>query len=209
MSRALIIVDIQNDFLPGGSLEVGDGDSIIDYVVSLMKESDRYELVVATQDWHPADHGSFASSHPGARPFEMGRLGGLEQVLWPDHCVQGASGARLHQTIRKTLISITENGQRSLIIQKGQYVDVDSYSAFFDNARAHDTGLHRALQSYDISEVEIVGLAFDFCVKFTALDAASLGYQTSVLLEGTRPVDPAAFETTRAELEAAGIVCKG
>lgn len=208
MSRALIIVDIQNDFLPGGSLEVGDGDSIIDYVVSRMKEGDRYELVVATQDWHPPGHGSFASAHAGAKPFDVGELGGLEQVLWPDHCVQGSSGARLHHEIRETLITITGNGQRSLIIQKGLHTDVDSYSAFFDNARVHDTGLHKALQSYAVKEVEIVGLAFDFCVKFTALDAASLGYQTAVLLEGTRPVDPAAAETIRAELEAAGIVCK-
>lgn len=209
MSTALILVDIQNDFLPGGSLAVGDGDAIIDYVVSLMKDSGRYELVVATQDWHPAKHGSFASSHPGARPFEMGELGGREQMLWPDHCVQGQPGARLHPEIRKTLAGITENGQRILLIQKGQHVDVDSYSAFFDNARMHDTGLHRALQSYDITQVEIVGLAFDYCVKFTALDAASLGYHTAVLLQGTRPVDPAAAEAVTAELEAAGVDCRG
>ena len=208
MSRALIMVDIQHDFLPGGSLAVGNGDEIIDYVVSLMKDSGRYELVVATQDWHPAGHGSFASAHPGAHPFDLGELSGVEQVLWPDHCVQGESGARLHATIRKTLIAITENGQRSLIIKKGQHVEVDSYSAFFDNNHAHDTGLHRALQSYDISAVDIVGLAFDFCVKFTALDAASLGYQTSVLLQGTRAVDPAAFAPVKAELEAAGVSCR-
>lgn len=209
MSTALILVDIQNDFLPGGSLAVGDGDAIIDHVVSLLKDRGRYELIVATQDWHPPNHGSFASSHPGAKPFEVGELGGLEQVLWPDHCVQGESGARLHPEIRAALVSVTESGQRSLIIQKGQHIDVDSYSAFYDNARVHDTGLHRALQSYDIKAVEIVGLAFDYCVKFTALDAASLGYRTSVLLQGTRPVDPAAAETVRAELEAAGVDCRG
>ncbi len=207
MGRALIVVDMQNDFLPGGSLAVGDGDVIIDYVVSLMRDTGRYDLVVATQDWHPSNHGSFASSHPGAQPFEVGELGGLEQVLWPDHCVQGESGARLHPEIRETLVTITENGQRSLIIQKGQHVDVDSYSAFFDNARIHDTGLHRALQSYAINAVEIVGLAFDYCVKFTALDAVSMGYGTAVLLQGTRPVDPAAAETIKAELEAAGVDC--
>jgi len=209
MSKALIMVDIQNDFLPGGSLAVGGGDAIIDYVVSLMESTDRYELMVATQDWHPADHGSFASAHPGANPFDLGELSGLEQVLWPDHCVQGASGARLHEVIRTTLIEMTEKGSRSLIIQKGQHVEVDSYSAFFDNGRIHDTGLHKALQSYGITAVEIVGLAFDYCVKFTALDAASLGYQTSVLLQGTRAVDPASFDAIKAELEAAGVVCQG
>ncbi|MEJ2057620.1 MAG: bifunctional nicotinamidase/pyrazinamidase [Desulfofustis sp.] len=209
MSTALILVDIQNDFLPGGSLAVGVGVSFFEYVISLMKDTERYELVVATQDWHPPTHGSFASSHPGAEPFEMGELNGLEQVLWPDHCVQGQAGARLHPDIRETLIGITESGQRSLIIQKGQHVDVDSYSAFFDNARLHDTGLHRALQSYAVNGVEIVGLAFDYCVKFTALDAASLGYNTAVLLQGTRPVDPAAAETVMAELEAAGVECRG
>lgn len=208
MSKALIMVDIQNDFLPGGSLAVGGGDAIIDYVVSLMESTDRYELMVATQDWHPADHGSFASAHPGAKPFDLGELSGLEQVLWPDHCVQGAFGARLHEVIRKTLIEMTEKGSRSLIIQKGQHLEVDSYSAFFDNGRIHDTGLHKALQSYGITAVEIVGLAFDYCVKFTALDAASLGYQTSVLLPGTRPVDPASFDAIKAELEAAGVVCR-
>lgn len=207
MNKALIIVDIQNDFLPGGSLAVGDGDAIIGFVISLINDTAHYELIVATQDWHPPDHGSFASAHPGAQPFELGELGAQEQVLWPEHCVQEEAGARLHPEIREALISITEHGQRTVIIKKGQHVDVDSYSAFFDNARKHDTGLHRALQAYEISEVEIVGLAFDYCVKLTALDAASLGYKTSVLLRGTRSVDPAAVDATRAQLQAAGVAC--
>jgi nicotinamidase/pyrazinamidase len=172
-----------------------------------MTKTDHYQLIVATQDWHPPDHGSFASVHPGAQPFDLGELGGREQVLWPDHCVQGKSGARLQQEIGEELIRITENGQRTLIIKKGQHGEVDSYSAFFDNAREHDTGLHRALQAYDIDTVEIVGLAFDYCVKFTALDAVSLGYETLVLLEGTRSVDPSKAEATRGELEAAGVSC--
>ncbi len=208
MSRALIIVDIQNDFLPGGALAVADGDAILAFVVRLMRKQDRYELVVATQDWHPQDHGSFSSSHPGRQPFEMGELDGLAQMLWPDHCVAGSDGARLAEEIRQTLVDITRQGQRSLIIQKGHDPRVDSYSAFFDNARRHDTGLHRALQTYDITEVEVVGLAFDYCVKFTALDSASLGYQTSVLLEGTRAVDPASVEQVTAELEAAHVACR-
>jgi nicotinamidase/pyrazinamidase len=208
MSRALIIVDVQNDFLPGGALAVADGDAILAFVVRLMREQGRYELIVATQDWHPQGHGSFSSSHPGRQPFELGELDGLAQMLWPDHCIAGSEGARLAEEIRQTLVDITRQGQRSLIIQKGQDPRVDSYSAFFDNARRHDTGLHRALQAYGITEVEVVGLAFDYCVKFTALDSASLGYQTSILLEGTRAVDPASAAQINAELKAAGVVCR-
>ncbi len=208
MSRALIIVDVQNDFLPGGALAVADGDAILAFVLRLMREEGRYELIVATQDWHQQGHGSFSSSHPGRQPFELGELDGLAQMLWPDHCIAGSEGARLAEEIRQTLVDITRQGQRSLIIQKGQDPRVDSYSAFFDNARRHDTGLHRALQAYGITEVEVVGLAFDYCVKFTALDSASLGYQTSILLEGTRAVDPASAAQINAELKAAGVVCR-
>lgn len=204
----MIIVDVQNDFLPGGALAVADGDAILAFVVRLMREQGRYELIVATQDWHPQGHGSFSSSHPGRQPFELGELDGLAQMLWPDHCIAGSEGARLAEEIRQTLVDITRQGQRSLIIQKGQDPRVDSYSAFFDNARRHDTGLHRALQAYGITEVEVVGLAFDYCVKFTALDSASLGYQTSILLEGTRAVDPASAAQINAELKAAGVVCR-
>ena len=189
-------------------MAVAGGDAVIPFVSDLMNKKGRYELIVATQDWHPPGHGSFASAHQGARPFGLGELNGLEQVLWPDHCVQGQDGARIHPDIMQPLISITETGQRTLIIKKGQHLEVDSYSAFFDNARRHDTGLHRALQSYEISAVDVVGLAFDYCVKFTALDAASLGYATTVLLQGTRSVDPTTVETTTAELEAAGVCCR-
>ncbi|MGI9536480.1 MAG: bifunctional nicotinamidase/pyrazinamidase [Desulfocapsaceae bacterium] len=208
MKKALIIVDVQNDFLPNGNLAVGEGDQIIPFVTDLMTRTAHYELIVATQDWHPTDHGSFASTHPGAKSFDVGELGGLEQVFWPDHCVQGEEGARIHRDILHQLIKITETGQRTLIIKKGQHVEVDSYSAFFDNARRHDTGLQRALQSYEIEEIDVVGLAFDYCVKFTALDAASLGYETRVLLQGTRPVNPAAAEATISELETAGVRCQ-
>ena len=207
MKKALIIVDMQADFLPGGSLAVAEGDQVIPYIVKLIDGTESYELIVATQDWHPPDHGSFASAHPGVKPFELGELNGLEQVFWPDHCVQGEDGARIDPDIMQPLVSKTEAGQRSLIIKKGQHVEVDSYSAFFDNARRNDTGLHRALQSYEIDAVDIVGLAFDYCVKFTALDAASLGYSTAVLLQGTRSVDPTTAETTQNELEAAGVNC--
>jgi len=207
MARALIIVDVQYDFLPGGNLAVAEGEAIIPVVIDLIDSGDKYGLIVATQDWHPADHGSFASAHEGAQPFDLGELNGLEQVFWPDHCVQGEDGARLQETVLEKLVAVTENGVRTLIIKKGQHRDVDSYSAFFDNARKHDTGLHRALQSYEIDEVDIVGLAFDYCVKFTALDAVSLGYKTNVLLNGTRSVDATTADAVSAELEAAGVNC--
>ncbi len=207
MSRALIVVDVQYDFLPGGSLAVADGEAVIPVVIDLINGGGRYELVVATQDWHPPDHGSFASVHEGVKPFDVGDLNGMEQVFWPDHCVQGEHGARLHETLLETLVSITERGSRTLIIKKGRHQSVDSYSAFFDNAREHDTGLHKALQSYGIDAVDVVGLALDYCVKFTALDAASLGYRTRVLLSGTRAVDPAAADAIVDELEAAGVIC--
>lgn len=208
MKKALLAVDIQYDFLPGGSLAVENGDAIIPFVVDLLQQKGSYELIVATQDWHPPGHGSFASAHPGAKPFDIGELSGIEQVFWPDHCVQGEQGARVETEVRKLLIAVTERGQRTLIIKKGQHVEVDSYSAFFDNARRHDTGLHKALQSYEIEKVEIVGLAFDYCVKFTALDAVSLGYETTVLLEGTRSVDPTTVEATINELTTAGVSCR-
>lgn len=207
MKRALLVTDIQNDFLPGGALAVPQGDAIIPCVTELMQRTDRYELIVAVQDWHPPDHGSFASSHPGAAPFQMGELAGLPQMLWPDHCVQGSPGARLHEQIRETLTEITRGGAFSIIIQKGQDRRVDSYSAFFDNARRHDTGLDRALKSYGITDVDIVGLAFDYCVRSTALDAASLGYRTRVMMNGTRAIDAAGIDQVVNELEAAGIAC--
>lgn len=208
MNRALIIVDVQNDFLPGGSLAVPDGDAIISFVAELMQADQGYELIVATQDWHPDKHGSFASTHSGSQPFQLGELNGLEQVFWPDHCVQGSDGARLQEHIRKSLIEITKKGQQTLIIKKGQNVRVDSYSAFYDNAQKHDTGLHRALESYTIGQVDVVGLAFDYCVKFTALDAVSLGYKTRILMAGTRAVDPSSVPEITSELETAGVECR-
>jgi nicotinamidase/pyrazinamidase len=207
MKRALLVTDIQNDFLPGGALAVEQGDEIIPFVRNVMQRTGDYQLIVAVQDWHPPDHGSFASNHPGAAPFQMGELDGLPQVLWPDHCVQGSPGARLQEQIRETLADITRAGAFSLIIQKGQDPQVDSYSAFFDNARRHDTGLDRALKSYGITDVDIVGLAFDYCVRCTALDAASLGYRTRVLMNGTRAIDAASCDQVVGELEAAGVRC--
>ena len=207
MKRAVLVTDIQNDFLPGGALAVPQGDAIIPFVRKVMQRTEDYELIVAVQDWHPPDHGSFASQHPGAEPFQMGELAGLPQMLWPDHCVQGTPGVRLEEQIRETLADITRAGAYTMIIQKGQDPRVDSYSAFFDNARRHDTGLDRALKSYGITDVDIVGLAFDYCVRFTALDAASLGYRTRVLMNGTRAIDTEAYDQVVGELEVAGVRC--
>jgi len=157
--RALILVDIQNDFLPGGSLAVPDGDAVVP-VANAVKG--RFDLVVATQDWHPAEHGSFASSHPGTKPGETGELVGLPQVFWPDHCVQGSDGARLHRDL--DLHAVT-------IFRKGTDPEIDSYSAFFDNAHRKATGLGDYLNSQGVTDVFILGLATDYCVKFTALDS--------------------------------------
>ncbi len=184
-----------------------EGDSVLPFVKDLMCTSGHYDLIVVTQDWHPSGHGSFSSSHPGSDPFQLGELSGLPQVLWPDHCVESTDGALLHFEIKETLERIKAAGRQVIAIKKGQDRDVDSYSAFFDNARRRDTGLHGALKEYGIHDVDIVGLAFDYCVKATALDAVSLGYQTRVLLQGTRSVVPDSEALVVSELSASGVVC--
>ncbi len=208
MKRALLVTDIQNDFLPGGALAVPDGDAIIPYVTRLMRHHERYELVVVIQDWHPPEHGSFAANHPGAQPFEMGELGGLPQVLWPNHCVQGSHGAQLHSNISSCFAEIARAGMPTLVIQKGQDPAIDSYSAFFDNARRRDTGLDKALKSYGVEAIDIVGLAFDYCVRATALDARTLGYDTRVMMSGTRAIDEPTVAAIIDELERAGVACE-
>jgi nicotinamidase/pyrazinamidase len=209
MKRALIVVDIQNDFLPGGALAVPEGDTILPFVVDLMRNGTQYDLLVVTQDWHPKDHGSFASTHNGGIPFQTGELSGLPQMLWPDHCVEGTSGANLAGDIEEVLSEITSSDRQVKVrkIKKGQDRNVDSYSAFFDNARRHDTGLRTILDEHGIIEVDVVGLALDYCVKYTALDAASLGFRTRVLLLGSRAVDPASLPEVCDELSNAGVIC--
>lgn len=206
MKRALLVVDIQYDFLPGGPLAVNEGDAIIPFALERMRETASYDLVVASQDWHPSNHGSFASVQ-GTDPFEVGELAGLSQVFWPDHCVQRSDGARIEKHIREELAKIGAVGRHTLIIKKGQDPGVDSYSVFFDNAKRVDTGLDRALKSYDIEAIDIVGLAFDYCVKYSALDGVSLGYRTRVLMAGTRAIDPAQNVQNIKELQAAGVEC--
>ncbi len=207
MKRVLIVTDIQNDFLPGGALAVPEGDAILPFVTNLMRTGQHYDLIVVTQDWHPKGHGSFASSHPGAQPFQLGELSGLPQMLWPDHCVEETSGARLAAEIEEVLAEIEVNGSHLLFVKKGRDPEVDSYSAFFDNARRQDTGLESSLREHGIKEVDVVGLTLDYCVKATALDAASLGFKTRVLLQGTRTVDPSSEVQVLAELSAAGVSC--
>lgn len=192
---ALVLVDIQNDFMPFGSLPVPDGDAVVAVANALVT---RFGLVIATQDWHPPDHGSFASSHPGHRVGDVVTLGGVSQVLWPDHCVQNRPGASFHS-------GLDIAGVHS-VVRKGADRLIDSYSGFFDNGHGRDTGLAAMLRSQGVDAVTLVGLATDYCVKYTALDAVALGFGVSVVEEGVRAVDltPGDGEAALAEMRAAG-----
>ncbi|MCK5206625.1 MAG: bifunctional nicotinamidase/pyrazinamidase [Cyclobacteriaceae bacterium] len=194
--KALIVVDIQNDFLPGGALAVDKGDEIIPIVNKLMH---KFDLVVATQDWHPADHGSFASNHKGKIPGSQILLFGLNQILWPDHCIQNSSGAKFSKELKVSHID--------RVFQKGTDILIDSYSGFFDNGKKKDTGLNEYLKTNNVEVVFVVGLATDYCVKFTALDSAQLGYRTYVIQDATRSVNlqEGDFEKSLQEMESKGI----
>ena len=198
--EALLLVDIQNDFLPGGALAVTGGDEIVPVANRLMP---RYDLVIATQDWHPADHQSFASQHPGKRIGDVTDLDGLDQILWPDHCVQGTLGAEL-------VTGLNIDGIHQ-IARKGTGRNIDSYSGFFDNARRKATGLEYYLHSKGVHEVHVMGLATDYCVKFTALDAVDLGFGTVLLTDGIRGVELNEGDCARAvqEMKANGAVIDG
>lgn len=178
--KALIIVDIQNDFLPGGELSVEKGDEII-HVVNRLQDSSYFNLIIATQDWHPIDHGSFASSHPGKNPFEKTTLSGLEQILWPDHCVQGTEGAEFSKLLDVKNIEA--------IFRKGMDKNIDSYSGFFDNGKLKDTGLAAYLKGRNVNEVFVAGLAGDFCVFFTSMDAIDTGFKTTLIEDATRSIN--------------------
>ena len=180
--KALIIVDVQNDFLPGGALEVTAGDEIISVINRIQS---KYELVVATQDWHPADHKSFAAMHVSYNVFDVIELNGQLQTLWPNHCVQATVGAELSTELNTNAIEA--------IFRKGLDRNVDSYSGFFDNNKSHNTGLHGYLQDKQVEEVHICGLAADFCVYFTAMDALALGYKTAIISKGTKAIDKDAY----------------
>jgi len=176
--KALLIIDVQNDFLPGGSLAVPEGDAVIPVINSLQ---DNFDLVVATQDWHPADHGSFASSHQGCKVYEVAELNGLEQTLWPDHCVQATSGAAFAAALRQERIEA--------IFRKGMDSDIDSYSGFFDNAHRKSTGLAEYLRGKSVGEVYVTGLAGDVCVYYTVLDALGEGFATYLVADATKAVN--------------------
>lgn len=181
--KALLIIDIQNDFLPGGSLAVKDGDLIIPIVNELQSQ---YELVVATQDWHPANHQSFAVQHPGKKAFDTIELNGLPQTLWPEHCVQESWGAQFATNL--------DLHKTAAIFRKGMSPAIDSYSGFFDNAKLANTGLDGYLKAKGVTEVDICGLAADYCVYYTAMDALELGFKTTILSHATKAIDDKGFE---------------
>jgi len=178
MKRALLVIDVQNDFCPGGSLAVEHGDEVVAVINAL---TPRFEVVVATQDWHPPGHVSFASSHAGHKALEVVRAGGIDQVLWPDHCVQGTRGAELHPRLDATRIG--------LLLRKGMRSGLDSYSAFFENDHVTDTGLQHYLKGLGVAEVVICGLATDYCVQFSAMDARRVGFEVTVVSDACRGVD--------------------
>ncbi len=198
--RALIVVDVQPDFLPGGSLAVGGGDAIIPGVWELM-ESGAFPVKVATQDWHPPDHASFASNHDDAEPLETTQLHGHDQILWPDHCVQGTPGAELYPQLPWKRVDA--------VIRKGTDSRVDSYSGFRNNwgpgGDRPPTGLAGYLRERDVEEVVICGLARDFCVQWTAEDAVEAGFRTTLVWDLTRSVDPSGDDELRAGLEEQGV----
>ena len=178
MSEALLVIDVQNDFCPNGALAVVGGDTIVQPINA---EMDKFNTVVLTQDWHPTDHKSFASSHENKSPFDVVEMFYGEQVLWPNHCIQGSMGARFHRDLNHT--------RADVIIRKGSNPEVDSYSAFYENDKVTPTGLHGYLKNRDVTKLTLVGLATDYCVAFSALDAAKLGYAVTVRLDMARGID--------------------
>lgn len=181
--KALIIVDVQNDFLKDGALEVPEGDKVVPLINQLQE---KFPLVVATQDWHPPGHESFASMHTGKEPFEQISLHGLSQVLWPDHCVQGTRGAELAAQLNTNRVEA--------IFRKGMEKEIDSYSGFFDNGGRKSTGLTDYLKGRNVQEVYVAGLAGDYCVNYTANDALKLGFEPTVIADATRSIDSNGFE---------------
>lgn len=195
-TEALIVIDVQNDFCPGGALAVGGGDEILPRINALM---DEFAVIVLTQDWHPADHASFAANHPGAAPFSLTEMPYGPQVLWPVHCVQGTPGAAFHAGLR------TDPAQ--LVIRKGFRPQIDSYSAFFENDRSTATGLEGYLRTRGVTAVTLVGLATDYCVAYSALDAARLGFPATVIEGACRAIDlNGSLAAAREAARAAGVI---
>jgi nicotinamidase/pyrazinamidase len=192
---ALIVIDVQTDFCPDGALAVAGGDQIVPGINALM---DSFSAVILTQDWHPAGHSSFTSSHPGAEPFSLTQMPYGPQVLWPDHCVQGSQGAAFHPDLRLD--------PADLILRKGYRPSIDSYSAFFENDRKTATGLHGYLQDRGCQALVLAGLATDYCVAYSALDAAALGYAVTVRTDLCRAIDmDGSLAAMTAQMTAKGI----
>ncbi|MGA2380245.1 MAG: bifunctional nicotinamidase/pyrazinamidase [Spirochaetia bacterium] len=192
----LLLIDVQNDFCPGGNLAVESGDEVVPVINRIMPSFSR---VIATQDWHPPDHVSFASSHPGRRPLDVVEADGIEQVLWPDHCVQGTRGAELHPRLNP--------GRIGLLLRKGMRRGLDSYSAFFENDHRTDTSLRHFLKGMKLRELFICGLATDYCVLASALDARRLGFRVTLVRDACRGVDfpKGGIEKAIAAMQKAGV----
>ncbi len=196
---ALLVIDVQNDFCPGGALAVADGDAVVPVINGLARD---FPVRVFTQDWHPAGHSSFASAHPGRAPFETTEMPYGTQVLWPDHCVQGTEGAAFHPGLN--------TDPADMIIRKGFDPAIDSYSAFFENDRTTPTGLEGYLRSRGVGALVLVGLATDFCVAYSALDGARLGFDVTVRLDACRGIDlDGSLGAALADMRAAGVTLEG
>lgn len=195
--KALLLVDIQNGFCPGGNLPVPDGDKIVPIANALI-DNGGYDLIVASQDWHPADHGSFASRHPGKKPFEMGELSGKPQVLWPDHCVQETADADFHPDLNVQAFDYVQ--------QKGENAAVDSYSAFRDNDHLATTGLGEYLQRQGLTDLDVCGLATDYCVSFSVLDAMEMlpSVKVRFIEDASRGIDPEGIRNAISLMRAKG-----
>jgi nicotinamidase/pyrazinamidase len=196
--RALLVVDVQNGFCANGNLPVPGGEAVVPVINRLMAEGG-YDLIVASQDWHPPDHKSFASQHPGKKPFEMGSLRGRPQVMWPDHCVQGTRDAELHPELDRNRIHLVQ--------RKGEDRETDSYSAFRDNHAERTTGLDAELKRHGIEQLDVCGLATDYCVKFSALDAVAMlpGVKVRVIENASRGITPEGVKSAVEELRQAGV----
>lgn len=194
--RALVLVDLQYDFMPGGALAVTHGDETVAVATTLMP---RFDIVIATQDWHPKDHKSFAVNNPGTQVGQLGELDGLPQVMWPAHCVQGSRGAELHDALERARITA--------VFRKGIDAGIDSYSGFYDNGHKKATGLGEWLKQKNIDKLFVLGLATDYCVKFTCLDARQLGLDVCLIEDGCRAVNlsPGDGDKAIAEMRAAGV----
>ncbi|KFF24944.1 bifunctional nicotinamidase/pyrazinamidase [Chryseobacterium vrystaatense] len=191
--KALIIIDVQYDFLPGGALAVNHGDEIVQTINELQPT---YDLVVATQDWHPRGHKSFFTSHPGKTAFEEITLNGLNQVLWPEHCIQGTKGAELVPELSTDAVEA--------IFRKGMDKEIDSYSGFFDNGKKKSTGMADYLKGRGVTEVAVCGVAADYCVYYTANDALDLGFKSSIIERASKPIDQERYARVKADFQSKG-----